>query len=385
MIHHARRGAFRTASVTSLTCCLGLVCASAGMAAEGFVDILAWPGYIERGDGDPKYDWVTGFEKASGCRVRLKTAGTSDEMVALMNEGGFDVATLSGDATLRLIAGKRVKPIDVSKLPGWDAVDERLKSAPWHTVDGIHYGVPFQWGTNVLMYDTDVFQQPPTSWNIVFEPTILPDGKPNKGRVQAFDGPIYIADAALYLMATQPALGITNPYELNPDQYQAVLELLRGQRKIVSRYWHDAFIQVDDFSNEGVVASSSWPFMVNILVRQGKSIASTVPKEGATGWADTTMIHVDAPHPECAELWLRHSITPKVQGDVAAWFGSVPAVPAACANNSLLGPEGCKTNGLENFDRTHFWRTPMSRCKSQGTCVPYYRWVTDYIAILGGR
>ena len=49
------------------------------IAGEGFVDILAWPGYIERGDGDAKYDWVTGFEKATGCRVRVKTASTSDE------------------------------------------------------------------------------------------------------------------------------------------------------------------------------------------------------------------------------------------------------------------------------------------------------------------
>ncbi|MBF8305618.1 MAG: extracellular solute-binding protein family 1, partial [Acidobacteria bacterium] len=75
---------------------------------EGVVDIVAWPGYIERGDTDKSYDWVTDFEKKSGCKVRVKTAGTSDEMVALMNEGGFDLVTASGDASLRLISGKRV-------------------------------------------------------------------------------------------------------------------------------------------------------------------------------------------------------------------------------------------------------------------------------------
>ncbi|MGH6919642.1 MAG: spermidine/putrescine ABC transporter substrate-binding protein, partial [Geminicoccaceae bacterium] len=64
--------------------------------AEGFVDIVAWPGYIERGATDPAYDWVTGFEEQSGCQVRVKTANTSDEMVALMNEGGFDLVTASG-------------------------------------------------------------------------------------------------------------------------------------------------------------------------------------------------------------------------------------------------------------------------------------------------
>jgi putative spermidine/putrescine transport system substrate-binding protein len=352
---------------------------------EGLVDIVAWPGYIERGETDPKFDWVTGFEKATGCQVRVKVAGTSDEMVALMNEGGFDLATVSGDASLRLIAGKRIQPIDIARIPKWDTIDDRLENAPWHTVDGVHYGVPYQWGSNVLMYNTEVFEKPPRSWRVVFEETVLPDGKPNKGRVQAFDGPIYIADGALYLMAKRPELGIADPYELNETQYKAVLELLRGQRKLVSRYWHDPFIQIDDFTNEGVVASSSWPFMVNILVRQGKPIASTIPAEGATGWADTSMLHVDAPHPNCAYRWLQHSLEPKLQGDLAAWFGSVPVVPAACQGNALLGEEGCRTNGFDNFDKIRFWRTPTSRCPSQGTCVPYYKWVTDYIAVLGGR
>lgn len=355
-------------------------------AGEGQVDIVAWPGYIERGDTDPAYDWVTDFEAKTSCKVNIKTANTSDEMVALMNEGGFDLVTASGDASLRLIAGGRVQPVNVDLIPSWGTVDARLQSAPWHTVDGVHYGVPYQWGSNVLMYNTDVFKDPPASWNVVFESMALPDGKPNKDRVQAFDGPIYIADAALYLMKHKPELGIKDPYELNEDQYAAALDLLRQQRKIVSRYWHDAFVQIDDFTNEGFVASSSWPFQVNLLVSQDQPIASTVPEEGATGWADTTMMHVDAPHPNCAYMWLEHSVNPKLQGDLAAWFGSVPVALDACKGNALLGDEGCATNGLGNFERTHFWKTPTSKCATQGdTCVPYYRWVSDYIAVLGGR
>ena len=308
---------------------------------EGQVDIVAWAGYIENGATDKSYDWVTDFEKATSCKVNVKTAGTSDEMVALMNEGGFDLVTASGDASLRLIAGKRVQPINTKLIPSWKTVDKRLQDAPWHTVEGAHYGVPYQWGANVLAYNTNVFKEAPKSWSVVFEEQNLPDGKSNKGRVQAFDGPIYIADAALYLMAKKPELGIKDPYELTEEQYKASLDLLRAQRALVGRYWHDAFMQIDDFKNEGVVASSSWPFQVNVLQADKDAIAKTpvasvIPGEGATGWADTTMMHVDAPHPNCAYLWMEHSIAPKVQGDLAAWFGSVPAVPAACKGNALL-------------------------------------------------
>ena len=103
-------------------------------AGEGQVDIVAWPGYIERGETDKNYDWVTEFEKKSGCKVNIKTAGTSDEMVALMNEGGFDLVTASGDASLRLISGKRVQQVNIDLIPSWKTVDERLQNAPWHTV-----------------------------------------------------------------------------------------------------------------------------------------------------------------------------------------------------------------------------------------------------------
>ena len=352
---------------------------------EGQLNIVAWAGYVERGETDKNYDWVTGFEKETGCKVSVKTAATSDEMVALMNEGGFDLVTASGDASLRLIAGGKVQALNLALIPSYSKIDPRLQNAPWHTVDGKHYGVPYQWGANILMYNTKVFPKAPDSWNVVFEEQTLADGKSNKGRVQAFDGPIHIADAALYLMTHQPALGIKDPYELNEDQYKAALDLLRQQRKLVGRYWHDAFVQIDDFKNEGVVASGSWPFQANTLIADKQPIATTVPKEGVTGWADTSMVHSEAKNLTCAYQWLEHSLNNKLQGDLASWFGSVPVVPAACEGNALLGKEGCKTNGIDNFDRVHFWRTPVSQCKSQGTCVPYYRWVSDYIAILGGR
>lgn len=356
----------------------------ASTALEGALSIVAWPGYIERGETDKNYDWVSGFEKETGCKVSVKTAGNSDEMVALMNQGGYDLVTASGDASLRLIAGGKVQPIDIGRIKSYGSIDTRLQNADWHKVGDKHYGVPYQWGPNVLMYNTAVFKTPPTSWRVVFEEQQLPDGKSNKGRVQAFDGPIYIADAALYLKSKQPELGITDPYALNEKQYAAAIALLKNQKALVHRYWHDATVQMSDFKNEGVVASGSWPYQVNALQLEKQPIASVIPSEGATGWADTTMLHSEAKHPNCAYAWMEWSISPKVQGDVASWFGSLPAVPAACENNPLLGAEGCKTNGMDNFDKVHFWRTPEAKCSDPAGCVPYSRWTQDYIGIMGG-
>jgi len=359
---------------------------------EGEVDIVDWPGYIERGANDPAYDWVTGFEKETGCKVNVKDAATSDEMVQLMNSGGFDLVTASGDASLRLIYGGSVQEIDISKIPSYSTIDSRLQNAPWHTVDKNgdgtpeHYGVSYQFGLNVLMYNTNVFKEAPTSWDVVFKPMDFPDGKPNKDRVQGYVGPIYIADAAVFLKAHNPELGITDPYELTEDQFNAAIALLKEQRKIAPKYWGDATSQITDFKSEGFVAAPSWPYQVNLLQADKQPIASTIPTEGATGWADTTMMSSKAPHPKCAYLWLEHSLDPKLQGDVAAWFGSNPAVPAGCDASELLTKDGCKLNGFNDFDKIYFWKTPIADCgNGQSDCVTYDRWTEEFTAIVGGQ
>ena len=362
---------------------------------EGEVSIISWAGYIERGATDANFDWVTQFEQETQCMVTNKVAATSDEMVALMNEGGFDLVTASGDASNRLISGGRVQEINIDLIPSYSEIDPRLQNAPWHTVDkdgngtAEHYGVPYSSGQNILMYNTEIFgDEAPTSWNVVFEEMTLPDGESNTGRIQAYDGPIYIADAALYLKYHNPELGIEDPYSLNRDQFNAALDLLREQRKLINRYWHDAFVQMDDFTNEGVAASGSWPFQANLLKAGGAPIEKVVPVEGATGWADSTMLHVDAPHPNCAYKWMEWSLNPKVQGDLAAWFQNIPVRLDACEGNELLGPDGCVNNGLNNFDQIVWWRTPSSDCgdtDASTECVPYHEWVTSYVAVIGGR
>src|SRR5215213_7933418 len=106
---------------------------------EGEVSIISWAGYIERGETDAAYDWVTEFENQTQCKVTNKVAATSDEMVTLMNEGGFDLVTASGDASNRLIAAGKVQPINIELIPSWNTVDERLQNAPWHTANNVHY------------------------------------------------------------------------------------------------------------------------------------------------------------------------------------------------------------------------------------------------------
>ena len=154
-----------------------------------------------------------------------------------------------------------------------------------------------------------------------------------------------------------------------------------------SRYWHDAIVQVDDFTNEGVVASGSWPFQVNLLKAKKQPIASTVPAEGATGWADTTMLHAERRAPELrlqvdgALARAQGAGRPRRLVRLGAGRCRRPARATSCSTD-----EGCKTNGFDNFDKIHFWRTPVAKCASRPTAAcPTTAGSTDYIAVMGGR
>jgi putative spermidine/putrescine transport system substrate-binding protein len=196
---------------------------------EGKLNIIVWAGYAEDGTDDPKVDWVHPFEQQTGCKVNAKIGNTSDEMVQLMKSGQYDGVSASGDATLRLIYGGDVAPVNTALVPNYATVSEFLKKKSWNSVNGQMYGIPHGWGANLLMWDTKTVSTDLDSWSAVFD-----QAGPYKGKVTAYDSPIYIADAALYLKATQPDLGIKDPFALTEKQLNAAVDLLKKQKANIS-------------------------------------------------------------------------------------------------------------------------------------------------------
>ena len=131
---------------------------------EGQLNLIAWEGYTQP-------QWVKPFTKATGCKVNAKYAGSSDEMVTLMRQGGgsqYDMVSASGDASLRLIYGKDVQPVNVKLIPDFKNFIPALKSPPHNTIGGVHYGVSLQWGPNTLLYNTKKVTPAPTSWSALY-------------------------------------------------------------------------------------------------------------------------------------------------------------------------------------------------------------------------
>ena len=352
---------------------------------EGQLNLIAWPGYTQP-------SWVKPFEAKTGCNVSVKYGNTSDEMYKLMTSGGgsqYDGVSASGDATNRLIASGAVAAIDTSSFPDYTNVMQTLQAPPHNTVDGIHYGVPYMWGPNILMYNTDVVKQAPTSWDVVFESTLNGSPNPYAGKVTAYDSPIYIADAAMYLMAHQPDLKITDPYELTQDQMNAVSDLLKQQSGMVKKYWSLYTDEIDGFESGDMVIGTAWPVNQSIIVADKKvPVASVIPSEGVTGWADTWMMSSHAQHPNCMLAWMNYTLHPDVQTAVAEYYGATPSNTASCAQlNKDLGADAANYHcGDDAFlSQVHLWKTPLSDCgDSRGqTCLDYSAWNTVWTEVTG--
>jgi putative spermidine/putrescine transport system substrate-binding protein len=344
---------------------------------EGHLNLIAWEGYVQP-------QWTKPFEKQTGCQVNVKYAGTSSDMVSLMANGGggqYDLVSASGDADLRLIYGGDVRPVNMALIPSWKQFYPFLQSPAFNTIAGKHYGVSFEFGPNVLLYSTKTFKTPPTSWSVIYS------GK-YKGQITVPDNPIQIADAALYLSKSQPKLGITDPYELTQPQFNAAVALLKQEHPLIKKYWDLASQEISLFQSGTTVVGAAWPYQETTLAAAHAPVDSTIPKEGATGWADTWMLAAKAPDPNCAYKWMAYMSTPQIQAEDADSYGETPANTKACAIMDKITKGSCAgyhaNEPQSYFNTIKFWKTPLATCDNgKNDCVPFQTWVTAWTQIIG--
>jgi putative spermidine/putrescine transport system substrate-binding protein len=343
---------------------------------EGQLNLVAWEGYTQP-------EWVKPFEAQSGCHVHSKYAGSSDEMVTLMRQGGgqYDMVSASGDASLRLIRGGEVTPMSTALVPEWKNFIPQLQSPSHNTVDGKHYGISLQWGPNTLLYNTKSVSPAPTSWSAIYSPKY-------KGEVTVPANPIQIADAALYLSKTQPSLGISDPYELTEAQLNAAANLLKQQKPLIKKYWALASDEIELFKNGDTVIGAAWPYQYSTLIADHEPVQQIIPKEGATGWADTWMLATHAKDPNCAYKWVNWVSSPKVQAEQAISYGETPVNTKACPFMETIQKGSCSLYHANApaayFDTIKFWKTPVAECgNGQSDCMDYSKWQQKWTEVTG--
>jgi putative spermidine/putrescine transport system substrate-binding protein len=345
---------------------------------EGEVNIVQWAGYAQL---------VDEFTAATGCKVNTKDGATSDDMISLIQTGAYDGVSASGNASVRLMTTGEVAPVNTDLIPNYADVQEGIKNQDYNSLDGQPYGVPHGRGPNYLMFRNDAVPTDTDSWSVIWEQDQLDK---YKGKISIYDDSIFIADAAVYLKATQPDLGIDNPYQLSDEQFDAAVELLKRQAAAGLNYWPgDVAKQIAEYTNGDSVVGTTWPYQYVQLTAADPPVPVTVvkPTEGTTGWSDTWMIYSKAAHPNCMYLWMDHMISPEAQAAVAEGFGEAPVNLKAC--EVTKNQNHCDEYHADDeawWGDVYYWTTPVEDCGDDDdstTCKTQEDWEAAWTEIRG--
>ena len=321
---------------------------------EGEVNIVQWADYAQL---------VDEFTDATGCKVNTKDGASSDDMISLIQTGAYDGVSASGNASVRLMTTGEVAPVNTDFIPNYADVQEGIKNQNYNSLDGQSYGTPHGRGPNYLMFRNDIVPADTDSWNVIWDQAELDK---YKGKISIYDDSIFIADAAVYLKATQPDLGIDNPYELDEEQFNAAVDLLKQQAAAGVNYWPgDVAKQIAEYTNGDSVVGTTWPYQYVQLTAADPPVAVTIikPKEGTTGWSDTWMIYSKAKHPNCMYLWMDHMLSPEAQAAVAEAFGEAPVNLKAC--ELTKNQNHCAEYHADDeawWEDVYYWTTPVANC-----------------------
>ena len=318
---------------------------------EDSLSLLVWEGYSDD-------SFVRAFEETHHCKVVASFMGTSDELVAKLRGGSasnYDVISPSSDVATSIVKAGLAAPLDLSKIPSYSQLSQKLRDLPLVKSNGQVYGVPFIWGPNPILYDTNAFAQPPDSWSIFWDPKY-------KGKISLWD------ELSSVYMAAQ-VLGYDKPdpnhiYNLSDDELAAVRKKLIELKPNIRKYWATGGDLTNLFQNHEIVLAMGWPLMTNQLRALKFPIGEVIPKENTTGWIDHLMITAASSRKELATEFLEYMIEAQTQKTVSDVTHYTPANPSA---SQFLNQDEKKGLHLDNPDaymqRIYFWQDVPRRPK----------------------
>ncbi|MCS0502841.1 ABC transporter substrate-binding protein [Ancylobacter mangrovi] len=257
----------------------GMGLAAATLAAPGVlrrayaqepIVLLTWETYH-----DPA--WCQEWSEANGVEVKPVVIGSVDELFSQPFSGAIqpDVMYIETGSLPRFHEAGLITTLDTSKVPNTSNITSKLDWKKFTTVDGSIVGIPYNWGTQPLMFDADVTKSP-DSWAVLWDEKYA-------GKVNVFDDcTIVFPMIALYI-------GAKDPFNLTDAEFDKCADALRALRKqvrTIARGFDDA---VNIYAaGDAVIGYCQNIAVVTSLQDKGKNFDYSLPKEGTPTWIDCT-------------------------------------------------------------------------------------------------
>lgn len=283
------------------------------------VVLATWPNYHDPANFEA-------FTQATGAAVDVNVFGSNEEMLAKLQAGGsgWDVFVPTNYTITTYVSEDLIEPLDLSKIPNFDAAAFDPRFAGPGTVDGKVYAVSKNWGTTGYAVNTaNLGGAPqPTTWKEFWDLTR-----------DSFTGRTMVHD---YQLTT-----IGNALKYYGYSFNSVdpAELAKAEELLMSAKPHLFAISSDyqpSMRSGDAWMTICWTGDGKQLNRDMPEIAYVLGKEGGELWSDFYAIPKGAPHMDAAYALINFLLDPAVNAKEALFHG----YPTADARvNALLPPE----------------------------------------------
>ncbi|MEI7849593.1 MAG: spermidine/putrescine ABC transporter substrate-binding protein [Chloroflexota bacterium] len=253
------------------------------------INLFVWTEYIPT-------DMIECFEKVYGIKVNRDEYSSNEEMYAKISAGGtnYDLVQPTDYIIALMIRQNLLQKLDHAKLPVLKNMDPNYLNLEFDP--GNAYTLPYQAGTDAIVYNADKVPNPPKSWEDMWKPEYA-------GRMVFLDDSRVIIGLTLLTLGFDP--NTTDPAQL--DQAKVKLtKLISGIKLFDSDSPKTALIAGD------VDLGMTWTAEAFLAQKEKPSISYVYPTEGAMLWQDNWAIPTGVSHEDAVYAWLNYTL----QGDV---------------------------------------------------------------------
>jgi spermidine/putrescine transport system substrate-binding protein len=302
--------AMRRALLASLSLPLMLVSPSS-LAKEEF-HLYNWNNYIAP-------ETIKRFEEFCKCDVIQTYYSSNEELLAKIAAGakGYDMYVPTSNAVDALIKGRKLMPLDHSKLPNLKNIDPRYLNPYFDP--GNKYSVPYAMSTTIIGYNDVKMKElglPTDTWAVIFEPKYL---EKVKGRVTVLDDENELFAAALKYLG----YSVNDTDEKHWKEAQA---LINRAKPFWAAFNASSYIKELTVGNIWLVHGySNDIFQANLDAQAAKRpfhILQGMPKEGAVLAVDNMVISKDAQRADLALKFMNFMLEGKNSSELTNLIGS---------------------------------------------------------------